>query len=174
MDLQIEYDGFMAEKKKISLPGFMQRATDEYCTEDFNTVADEMFFLVDEMKTAIQTNDHKHFLHCRDKWEEHFESINTAIANKVFLDLVHRMMRDGMEELEARQNAMGHLWQDPRMRFWLPIQARLKDDEGQKVWLIAHDRHIPQEGNYVTLSEIEYLKSSGRDPWAFVKNRRTA
>lgn len=174
MDLQKDYHEFIEEKKKISLPGFMDRATDEYATEDFNTVADEMFFLVDEMKSAITANDSKHFFHCRDKWEEHFENINTAIANKVFLDLTNKLVNDGMEEQEARMNACAHLWNDPRMRYWLPTQARLKDGKGRTVWLVGDERHIPQEGNYVTLSEIEYLKSSGLDPWAFVENRKGA
>lgn len=171
MDLSRELDRFLLWVKQYALPGFAEKSKDVY-TEDYQVAYDELCRLGALMRDAVEKKQSGQFGYYRKLYVELFERVNTIIAKNVYADMLDDFLDQAPNNQEAEKMALSVVWQDPLLSYWLPAQARMTGPQGQEVFIVANDRHIPQGKTFVKLSEIPYLANSGLDPWEYVTNRR--
>lgn len=173
LDGEIKY--FLQWLGQHSLPGFKDYSQDTYHSENYNTIYDELSFLGGEMKRAAINDDPKSFDQYKEQYEKIFSQASKTLAIEFFQRSVmkHTDMEIYSDE-DCQKAAMHECWENEAIRYWLPLSALLKDGKGNEVHLVARKEHTPKGQNYVTVSELEYLKSSGRDPWAYCKQRGAA
>ena len=156
-----------------ALPGFRDASADMYDTEeDYITVEESLLYSSLEMKKCVERNDQENFDRFKAKYTRLFDHVNKNIALTMFEETMDKYLEKGHVGVDAEKYALEELWEDPKLRYYLPAQAILKHQDGREVFLVANERHIPQDNLYVLTSELEYLQSSGLDPWDYVTNRR--
>lgn len=164
---------FLQWLKDHALPGFKSQAEDCYDgTDQYNTAAETLAYYATEMKKSVEHNNQECFDRFRSKYLQLFDNVNEKIAKREYADTLDRILDEGYSNEDARKLALDYAWQDPKMRYYLPVKAILKHQDGREVFLVANKRHIPQDNLYVLTTELEYLKTSGLDPWEYVSTRR--
>jgi len=176
MKLKNQLRDFLRWLQKYSLKGLKGVAEDTYMEDgEYKTVSEEMTYLGEQMRKSVERGDQDHFTICKDAYRKLFEQINIKISTIEMRDITQLYMEDGYEELDAQKAALDHLWGSPKMSYWLPAKAELINPEtGEKVFIVANERHIPPECLYVLTTELEDIKDSGINPWEYVRNRKAA
>ena len=174
MTLENELGQFLNWLKTHALKGFRGYTDDHYFDEKYRTYTEELEYLADEIKSAVRRSDKGHFEICKEAYEKMFVEVNVTLAKASYNSLIDKYLNEGFEDADAQRYALEMLWQDKLISYWLPVSAILKNTNGQEVFIVANERHIPRGKSYVLVSELKYLASSGRNPWEYVQNRRRA
>lgn len=171
MTLSRELDQFLLWIKQHALPNFAEQSKDLY-TEDYQVVYDELCRLGSLMRDSVEKGHKGKFDHYKTEYLKWFEKVNQRIAKQIYADILDDFLDQAPNNLEAEKLALSTAWGDPLLSHWLSAQARMTNPQGEEVFIVANERHIPQGKSFLMLSEVPYLASSGHDPWEFVKNRR--
>jgi hypothetical protein len=164
---------YLAWLKDHALPQFRDAASDMYdLEEDYQTAEESLEYYALEMKKAVERGHSEVFDRFKAKYTKLFDHVNESIARNLYEQEVNKFLHKGHNQIDAEKHALEILWQEPNFRYYLRAYAVLKDDNGREVFLVANERHIPQDNLYVLTSELESLKNSGLDPWEYVSNRR--
>lgn len=141
---------------------------------EYSSYTEAFSILSESIKSGIALGHEEMVLAYLADYKRLFDHANFDYAKLIFDNLVDRNQKElGMNLMDAQVSAIEEIWKDPNFRRVLPFQILLKDERGRKVHLIADEHAIPQEGNYVTISELEHLKKSdNQDPWRFILNRK--
>lgn len=171
--LQAGLDEFINWARRMAVAGFMDYATDTYHDLDqYTTVAEELEQIGSEMRDAVQLGMHEYFIEARSNYQHLFEETNRNLCRHRYDEMVAALIENmKMSRLDAETAALEHMWSDPKVRYWLPIFAQLTDKKGREVHLVAKEEFAPKGKCYVTISELNEIKGTGKDPWSFVKRR---
>ena len=171
MDLEKELAKFLAWLREYALPGFNEKAKDTY-TDDYKIVYDELVVVATHMKHAAKIGNDSFFETLKKEYVTLFGQVNELIARQLHADALDHYLDEGLSNEDANKAAVEHLWANKAAAYWFPVALSMKGPHGQEVFLVANERHTPQGKDYVTISELESLRSSGRNPWEVVSNRR--
>lgn len=171
MNLKADMNEFLSWLKSSAMPDFMEYVTDTYHNFDsYTTVAEELESLGNEIKDAVKLNDARYYAAAKEQYKSLFIESNVKIAKLKFNHYMDDLGKD-MPVSKANEIAVQRVWEDPKWAHWLPIYVLLKDGEDNEVCLVSRKEHAPKSKNYVTISELNEIESTGKDPWKFVKER---
>ena len=172
--IDFECQEFLTWLKEKKMPGFMEYVTDNYFDDNYRTYAEELEYLGGEIKRSVVRYKPSDFDLYKAEYEKLYARINVSLAKTFYHDVLDMYLERDFSNEEAKRAALETCWDNEAVRYWLPISALLKDAKGQEVYLVSRKEHSPKGKNFVTHSELQYLTSSGRDPWAYVQQRGVA
>lgn len=169
-----EVNNFLSWLGQKSMPGFSEFTADAYHGDDYKTIYEELEYLGGEIKRAAHNYDVESFDLFKGEYEKLFASSNISLATNEYNNIRTELIEAGFSDLDADKGALNKCWNNPTIAYWLPLSALLKDGKGGEIHLVQRKEHTPQGKHYVTVSELDYLKSSGRDPWQYCYQRGAA
>lgn len=177
MSLQQQLDDFKSWCRRHAAPGFMKYAEDTYYNEDDGVAySDELYHYAEEMKDAVKLNDPEYFTEIKNRYYEVFRQGNENICRDLYDEILEDLSQDTSLTIEeAGKIAVERAWSYGHMKYWLPIYALLKDDQGKEVCLVSRECHSPKGKYYVTISELSELKGkTAAQAWKYVRDRGVA
>lgn len=165
MNLESDISAFRDWLHKTFIPEFQEAYKNSPLPKDLQDYASEM-------RDAVKLGNEPYYREAKNMYLSLYKNLSIALCKKKYEDILENVNSTfQLSTLEAESMAAEECWKDPILSYWLPLSALLKDTEGREVLLVSRKEHAKKGKSYVTISELNELETSGKDPWEFVNKR---
>ena len=171
-DLQTEVELFQQQLKQHALPNFTSESKNLNADGGMLDTFSRLRRHGRAMLASAETNDEILYDVHKEKYIDLFVQANETMAKDAFREILDYYLDSGVEETDARQQAVESLWaEDERYQRWLPVRLEMHG-KSQPLDLVGSPRHAIKGRPYVTAKEVQYLMAHPKiDPWEYVRSR---